>query len=178
LGGFGGLADRLNQYNHYLGDPGSLARDLARYDEVTPEALRRFASESLTRHSRLLVLGLPGEKVVEDVPRSSEVAEQTSAPHAAPAAPSAEWRNKPPAAGPPSALALPVPERFMLPNGLSVYLLQQHRLPVVAVSLVVLSGSETNPLDKPGLAAFTAAMLQEGTAARSSQQIADDAAQI
>ena len=36
LGGFGGVADRLNQYNHFLGDPGYLARDLERYRKTTP----------------------------------------------------------------------------------------------------------------------------------------------
>ena len=36
-------------------------------------------------------------------------------------------------------------------------------LPVVAANLVVKTGSGANPLDKPGLANFTAAMLDEGT---------------
>ena len=182
LGGFGGLADRLNQYNHYLGDPNYLARDLARYDRVTPEALQRVAARTLTRSSRLVVLGVPGQKVIDDVPKSADATEHSSGEPASPRlkreSASADWRSRPPVAGPPSPIALPVPERFTLANGLSVYLLPQHRLPVVAAALVVLSGSEANPLDEPGLAAFTAAMLQEGTAKRSSEQIADDAAQI
>ena len=35
LGGFGGVADVLNYYNQYTGDPGYLPKDLARYDAVT-----------------------------------------------------------------------------------------------------------------------------------------------
>ena len=31
LGGFGGVADRLNSYNHYLGNPGYLPQDIHRY---------------------------------------------------------------------------------------------------------------------------------------------------
>ena len=45
-------------------------------------------------------------------------------------------------------------------------------------NLVVRTGSDANPLDKPGLANFTAAMLDEGTATRNALQIADQLAQI
>src|SRR5260370_18455762 len=33
LGGFGGVADRLNSYNHYLGTPDFLSADIARYEK-------------------------------------------------------------------------------------------------------------------------------------------------
>jgi zinc protease len=51
-------------------------------------------------------------------------------------------------------------------------------LPIVAANLVLKTGSDANPLDKPGLANFVAAMLDEGTATRSSLQIADEIAQL
>ena len=47
LGGFGGVADRLNQYNHYLKDPNFLARDLERYDKATIASVRKVAQEKL-----------------------------------------------------------------------------------------------------------------------------------
>ncbi|HEX8202145.1 MAG TPA: pitrilysin family protein, partial [Isosphaeraceae bacterium] len=40
VGGFGGVADRLNAYNTYLGDPGRITSDVARYQEVTAEEIR------------------------------------------------------------------------------------------------------------------------------------------
>ncbi len=49
-------------------------------------------------------------------------------------------------------------------------------LPVVAANLVFTTGSSANPVDKPGLASFTANMLQQGTATRNATQIADEAA--
>jgi zinc protease len=75
-------------------------------------------------------------------------------------------------------LALPIPATFKLANGLTVLLVEQHQLPIVSAHLVVLSGSDANPIDKPGVASFTAQMLPEGTERRSSTQLADDAAQI
>ena len=51
---------------------------------------------------------------------------------------------------------------------------QQHSLPTVSASVVVLSGSERNPVDRPGLAGFTVSMLQEGTDKRPALRLADD----
>ena len=178
LGGFGGVADRLNQYNHYLGDPGYLARDLERYAKAAPVALQKVAQQKLTNNSRVVIYGVPGEKKIEDVPKTAE--EQTGESKPAPSAQMAgqDWRKQQPPAGPASKLTLPVPQSFKLANGLTVMLVERHNLPVVSANLVVLSGSETNPADRAGLASFTADMLDEGTNKRSALQIADDVAQI
>ena len=47
IGGFGGKADLLDEYETYLGDPGFLPRDLARYRAVTPQAVQAFANKYL-----------------------------------------------------------------------------------------------------------------------------------
>ena len=186
LGGFGGVADRLNQYNHYLGDPAFLAKDLERYDKATPTGVQKMAQEKLTNNARVVVYGVPGKKVVDDVPKTTgeEASVLTSAGSNADgggsssAAGQQEWRNQPPQAGAASKLALPVPKSFKLANGLTIMLVEQHNLPVVSANLVVLSGSEANPASKPGLASFTADMLDEGTNKRSTLQLAEDVAAI
>jgi zinc protease len=174
LGGFGGVADRLNQYNHYLGNPGYLAQDIGRYRAATPASLRAVAASTLTTSARVIVEGVPGEKVLHDVPRHPIVAGKPARlpPDAA------AWRDAQPGPGPASNLALPVPQRLTLPNGLTVLLVEQHKLPVFAASLYVLRGSEANPPKLPGLAAFTADMLDEGTTTRPALRLADDVAQI
>ena len=55
LGGFGGLADRLNQYNHFLHDPGYLSKDLERYNRATAADLKRVAQEKLKASARAVV---------------------------------------------------------------------------------------------------------------------------
>ena len=72
----------------------------------------------------------------------------------------------------------PTPEEFSLPNGLKVILSERSELPVVSASLVFASGSGANPPDMPGLANFTAAMLDEGTKTRDALQIADEVARL
>src|SRR5262249_1145221 len=88
------------------------------------------------------------------------------------------WRNEMPKAGALRAFQLPVPNSFKLANGLTVLYNERPGLPVVSADLVGRTGSDAKPLDKPGLVNFAAAMLDEGTATRSSLQIADEAAQL
>ena len=178
LGGFGGLADRLNQYNQFLNDPGYLPKDLARYDRTTTADLKKIADEKLKTSSRVVVYGLPGDRVVDDPPRAKEEPKQPAGAALAGTMPDEPWRANPPPAGSPSKLSLPVAVSFKLSNGLTILLAEQHRLPIVSAHLVILSGSDANPVDRPGVASFTAQMLPEGTDHRSSNQIADDAAQI
>jgi zinc protease len=176
LGGFGGVADRLNMYNHYLGTPDYLAKDLARYRAVTPASVAAFATRYLTRDSRVVVHGVPGQKQLEPEPSSPKAEAVTTEMQGINA--DERWRATPPPASAAKAPALPVPIRFTLPNGLTILLAEQHSLPVVASQLVVRTGSGANPADLPGLANFTAAMLDEGTTTKSALQIADAAAQL
>jgi zinc protease len=69
---------------------------------------------------------------------------------------------------------LPHPKEFSLPNGLTVLVLEEHRLPTVNYSLWIKSGAISDPADLPGLASFTADLLREGTATRTSSQIATE----
>jgi zinc protease len=70
---------------------------------------------------------------------------------------------------------LPRAVEFKLDNGLTVLLIEDHRLPTVTARLLIQgAGSIFDPPDTPGLANLTAAMLKEGTASRDSKQIAED----
>jgi zinc protease len=69
---------------------------------------------------------------------------------------------------------LPRPTIVKLPNGLTVILIEDHKLPTVAFTMWVTPGQLGDPGDLPGLATFTADMLREGTAHRTSTQIAEE----
>jgi zinc protease len=62
LGGFGGKADILNRYETFLGDPGFLPRDIARYRAVTPEMVTAFAVKYLAEDKRLELTTIPAPK--------------------------------------------------------------------------------------------------------------------
>ena len=179
LGGFGGVADRLNSYNHYLGTPDFLGADIARYESASVESLKAFGQNQLGNNQRVVVYGVPGKQDLgAEVPTPKAEAKDTAKLGGEPVNADAEWRKDPPKPGLSGALHLPVPQQFKLSNGLTVLYSERPGLPVVAASLVLRSGSGANPADKPGLASFTARMLQQGTTTRNALQIADSAADL
>jgi len=82
-------------------------------------------------------------------------------------------RSRPPVSGPPPTLKVPTVQKQQLANGLPVWIVEQHEVPVAQVSLVVLSGSADDPAGKFGVASLAASMLMEGAGARSSLELAD-----
>jgi zinc protease len=82
-------------------------------------------------------------------------------------------RSRPPTAGPAPGLKLPAIEKRQLANGLPVWIVELHEVPVAQINLVVLSGAGDDPAGKYGIASLTAAMLTEGAGSRSSLEIAD-----
>ena len=72
-------------------------------------------------------------------------------------------------------IKLPRPSEAVLPNGLRLLVLEDHRLPQVSFQLVIPgAGGYFDPDDLPGLASFTATLMREGTATRSSNQISQE----
>ncbi|HEY2923376.1 MAG TPA: pitrilysin family protein [Candidatus Eisenbacteria bacterium] len=170
VGGFGGVADRMNMYNQHVRDPGYLNQDLARYASVTTEGVKKFAAEQLAKDRRVVVYGLPGTKVVPPAPPTPTAPPKTEAKAESKEA----WRNTVPGAGPTPVVKLPMAKRFRLPNGLTVLVVENHRLPIVASTLVLRSGSAQDPQDLPGLSGYTASMLDEGTQKRDALAIANE----
>ena len=56
----------------------------------------------------------------------------------------------------------PVPDRFELDNGMIVYLLEDHELPIIDISVRIRTGALYEPADKVGLASITGAVMRTG----------------
>jgi zinc protease len=148
-GGFGGRADSLNAYLHYLGHADGFREDLQRYLDLDPtrvvEAARRY-------------LGAQGERPrveVEVVPRPERRAGT---------APSQQERaTLPGPSGPLPGPRLPVPTRLELDNGLRILLVSMPGQPAAEANLLVPHGTASDPAELPGLADFTTTMLEEGS---------------
>ncbi len=59
-------------------------------------------------------------------------------------------------------IEIPTVERFTLPNGMKVYLLEDHELPVIGGFALVRTGNLFDPKDKIGLAAMTGMVMRTG----------------
>ena len=85
----------------------------------------------------------------------------------------ADGREAPPESGSPRDVSFPAITRSQTESGLEVNAVEWNQLPVVYLRLVIKSGGEADPADKPGLAHLVGAMLKEGTRTRSSAQLAE-----
>jgi zinc protease len=93
------------------------------------------------------------------------------------AAPAVAAEARPRDPGPPGAPApsihFPSFVERSLPNGLRVVVIEHHEQPVVSLRLMLAAGKAFEPAGRVGAASATAALLTQGTGARSAQQIAE-----
>jgi predicted Zn-dependent peptidase len=82
--------------------------------------------------------------------------------------------NRAPVSNETLQVTLPRPVVTKLPNGLTVLVLERHKLPTVNIVLQFGTGDMSDPKDLPGLAKFTIELLREGTTHRTSAQLAAD----
>ena len=90
----------------------------------------------------------------------------------------APFRQQAPGAGAEPTFTPPHWKRFKLKNGLDVFLVEFHDLPLIDFNLMVKTGGAANPADRAGLADLTARMLDEGTKTRGAIEIADQVAAL
>jgi zinc protease len=155
VGGFGGKADMLNGYNVYLGEPGRFQWDLDRYARVTAVDVAAYARRYLGSEKRVVVQFLPHG----DPSAAEERLDRSEEP-----APLPEPRFSPPEI-----------RQAELSNGARLFLVEDHSLPLLQVNLVFKNGWAADPSDRPGAAALTADLLDEGTGSRTALEIAEEA---
>jgi zinc protease len=86
-----------------------------------------------------------------------------------------ERKNKAPVSKELVKVKLPKPVEAKLDNGLTVLILENHKLPYISMDLLIEgAGPIDEPADKAGLAAATAGLLTQGTASETSRQIAEE----
>ena len=91
-----------------------------------------------------------------------------------PAAPGTILKNRAPVSKEILKVALPKSQEADLSNGVHVIVIEDHRAPQVSFQMLVDgAGGYYDPPSMPGLAVFTAALMREGTATRTSEQISE-----
>jgi zinc protease len=83
-------------------------------------------------------------------------------------------RTKRPVGKSAPVIKLPEIQKAQLSNGLQVWLVERHQLPLVAFNLVLQAGSDHDPMNQPGLASMTADVIDEGTKSRSTLEISEE----
>jgi zinc protease len=153
IGGFGGKADLLNQYNTFLGDPDMFEEDIARYQKVTAADIQKTVDRWLNTRNRLLVRFHP-----EKSTRGPEVALD---------------RAKEPALGADRPFRAPEVKTAKLDNGMEIFVVERPDLPKVAVGVATRAGAVADPAGKAGVAHLTVQTIDMGTKTRKALQIED-----
>lgn len=86
-------------------------------------------------------------------------------------------RTRPPALRPPARVTMPPVAHATLANGLSLYVVEMHEVPLVQYTLTVGGGGRLDGTS-PGMASFAAEMLDEGAGSRDAIGIASEAAYL
>jgi predicted Zn-dependent peptidase len=87
-------------------------------------------------------------------------------------------RSKPPVVAAPPAFVTPPVRTTVLPNGITIDLVEMHELPLVEIQVMVKSAGARMDGAKSGIALFTAGMLDEGAGDRDALGIASQAAYL
>jgi zinc protease len=84
----------------------------------------------------------------------------------------AQFPTAPPAATPVAAAPAPALQPFVLPNGLKVTVLENHRQPVVSMALSLPAGTAYDPASQAGTADLLASLLTRGAGSRDADSVA------
>jgi zinc protease len=157
IGGFGGKSDVLAQGEVFAGRADFYTVRLRRVQQATPAQLLASAREWLS----------DGVYNLEVRPYPEFQTARAAAD-----------RSKLPQAGSPPDTKFPQLERATLSNGMKIVLARRPSIPQVRFDLLVDAGFAADRSGVPGTASLAMAMLDEGTARRSSLQISDQLAQL
>jgi predicted Zn-dependent peptidase len=112
---------------------------------------------------RAFPLALAGATLALFLNTPAETVAQTAAPD----------RTKAPPTGPAPELELPPVAKRTLSNGLPVWIVEQHEVPIVQVNVVSRTGADSDPEGRYGAASLMADMMLEGAGSRDSLALAD-----
>ena len=154
MGGFGGVADRLNAYNVFRGNPGLIGSDVQRFQSVTVDEIRSVARRYLVGKPRVALSVIGRKETGRGTTLDRKVAPQRAEP--------AGYRS-------------PSPQILQLQCGLPLWIFPRKDLPTVAGSIVMAGGAGLQSINLPGLTQLTVDMMDEGTTSRTAAQIANEA---
>jgi zinc protease len=112
--------------------------------------------------------------VEEDVTNATQAEIAASGPEVIKKTPSKIDRSVAPVPGPDPSITIPQVWQTEAANGMKIYGIEQHELPLVTYSVVITGGHMLDDINKPGVARFTAQMLNEGTKNKTPEELEEE----
>ena len=164
IGGFGGKADVLASCAIYERNPGCFRDSLQAVAGATPAQVRDAAAKWLGKPSHVFMVKPGARKELAEAPAGTPapfVLPKVDAKYKTAAAAVDRSKGVPVTSSFPD-LKFPAQQRATLSNGTTVILAERHDVPVVQMSYQFAGGYSADPAGKPGIANFTASLLDEG----------------
>lgn len=141
------IADQMNGYDYYFGEPDSFKRDLDRYRNATPESVKAAAASVLGSEPKVVMTILPAQAKPAKNPRDTQ-----------------------PPIGKDTAWSPTSPTTMTLSNGIKVFYWQRPTLPLMSLTTQIKYGTNVDAPSKAGLADLTTEMLDQGANGLSATQ--------
>ena len=178
-----GKVGRLASHQTYTGNPNFTGDDIARYENVTKKDVMRVYRQYIKGKSAVVMsIVPPGQmsmiarkntwsRFERDLPDYTRISEEDLAFRRA----EDDFdRSVMPSSGDNPSVILPNIWRAKLDNGIEVLGAVNSETPTVAIQLRIEAGQRSESLDKLGLAAMTAAMLNESTTQRTNEELSNE----
>ncbi|MDX2411920.1 MAG: pitrilysin family protein, partial [Woeseiaceae bacterium] len=178
-----GKVGTLASHQTYTGNPNFTGGDIARYENVTKEDVMRVYRQYIKGKSAVVMsIVPPGQmsmiaredtwsRFERDLPDYKVISEEDLAFRRA----MDDFdRSVMPPSGDNPTVVLPDIWRAELDNGIEVLGAVNSETPTVAIQLRIEAGQRSESLDKLGLAAMTAAMLNESTTQRTNEELSNE----
>ncbi|MDH3458315.1 MAG: insulinase family protein [Gemmatimonadota bacterium] len=175
-----GKSFQLARYNEYAGSPGFIEQDFQRALAVTSDDVWRVYEQYIKNKPFVLTSFVPKGQtdlvadgsnrfpVQEEVITAAGAEVGTTMTDAAPVAdlPSSFDRAVEPPKGPSPTVTIPEVWTHTYANGLRLYGIEHHELPLVNYGLTIRGGHQLDDLEKVGVANLMTDIMMEGTATK------------
>ena len=178
-----GKVSRLASHQTYTGNPNFTGDDIARYENVTKEDVMRVYGQYIKGKPSVVMSIVPmGEASMiarddtwnrydRDLPEYESISEDVLAFRRA----TDDFdRSVMPPSGESPRVVLPEIWRANLGNGVELLAALNSETPTAAIRLRIEAGQQNEPLDKLGLAAMTASMLNEATTESTNEELSNE----
>ncbi len=180
-----GKVSQLAAYETYRNNPNGIGDDIARYENVTKADVMRVYEQYIKGKPAVIMSIVPkgqGDSVVKP---DTWQRYQRDIPEEVPAG-DLDWsapvdsfdRSVIPPAGPNPAIKVPPVYTAKLSNGVEILGAVNKETPTTAIRIRIKTGQSQESLEKLGLAAMTAAMLDEATTESSSEDLSNRLAKL
>ncbi len=181
-----GKAFQLAEYATFTGDPEYYKKDFAACQSVTIDDIKRVYQKYIKGKNFVETSFVPKGKVnlisegsvnagiiEEDVTHAAEVKSAPAVNEPIVLTPTKFDRTVMPKIGPDPAVTIPQVWTSSLENGMKVWGISQHELPLIQYSIAINGGHMAEDISKAGLANLVASLMNEGTINKTPEELED-----